>query len=261
MKRKLENRNALITGGTRGIGHAIAARFAQEGANLFLCARRDGPLEDAATELRQFGGKVVTHGTDVSEEKSVQQMVEHALKEFGRIDILVNNAGTYKSCRFVDYSLEDFDRIIKVNLYGVFQVTQAVLPGMIERRKGKIINIASTAGKWGSRNQSAYNASKHGVVGLTRCIALEVAPYNINVNAVCPAVVEGTDMDEPFFEQQSRIIGVSPEDLRKGLKAQIPMQRFVKVEEVANLVLYLASDESDIMTAQSIAIGGGYIMV
>lgn len=260
MKRKLENRNALITGASRGIGQAIATRFAEEGGNLFICARTAGALEEAATEIRRLGGKVVSHVADVSDQKSVQGMVEYALKEFGQIDILVNNAGIAKFSRFIDYSLEDFDQTLKVNLYGVFLVTQAVLPGMMKHRKGKVINIASTAGKWGSINQSAYNASKHGVVGLTRCIALEMAPYNINVNAICPAIVE-TDMSLPFFEQHARILGISKEDLIKTLINKRALKRFLQPEEVAHLALYLASDESDGMTAQSISICGGLIMV
>ena len=254
-KRKLEKRNALITGGSRGIGRAIAYRFAEEGANLFICARHAGPLEETAAELRQLGGKVVTHVADVSDQKSVQEMAQYALGKLKQIDILVNNAGIYIGHPFLDYSLDEFDQIIKVNLYGVFLVTQAILPRMIERKKGKIINIASSAGKWGSRNQSAYNASKHGVVGLTRCLGLEMATFNINVNAICPADVEKTDMSIPLEGSKEGMLR------RKKALSVIPMQRFLQPEEVAHLALYLASDESNGMTAQSIAIGGGYIMV
>ena len=259
--RKLEKRNVLITGGSRGIGRAIAHRFAEEGANLFLCARRGGPLEEVVTELQPFGGKIATHVADVSDQRSVQEMVQHALNEFKQIDILVNNAGIYIPNRFVDYSLEEFDQVIKVNLYGVFLVTQAVLPGMIERKKGKVINIASTAGKIGTVNQSAYNASKHGVIGLTRCVGLEMAAFNINVNAICPSLVDETDMLKPFVEKQTKILRVSGEDLLKQVVSQVPMHRFVHPEEIANLALYLASDESDGMTAQSIAIDCGRTMV
>jgi meso-butanediol dehydrogenase/(S,S)-butanediol dehydrogenase/diacetyl reductase len=260
MKDRLGNRNALITGASHGIGQAIATRFAEEGANLFICARTAAPLEEAAAGLRKFGGKVVACTADVSNQKSVKDMVQHALKELGQIDILVNNAGIAKVSRFMDYSLEDFDQILKVNLYGVFHVTQAVLPGMMERKKGKVVNIASTAGKWGSRNQSAYNASKHGVVGLTRCVALEMASYNINVNAICPGMVDTGEI-MPFFEENAKIFGISAEEMIKNAKAGHGMNRFLKPEEVAHLALYLASDESDGMTAQSILICGTYVMV
>jgi len=260
MKLKLENRNALITGASRGIGLAIATRFAEEGANLFLCARTEGPLKEAARKVEKFGRKVAWHVGDVSDQKSVREMVQQAHKDLGQIDILVNNAGIAKISRFIDYSFEDFDQVLKINLYGVFHVTQAVLPGMMERKRGKVVNIASTAGKWGSRNQSAYNASKHGVVGLTRCVALEMAPYKINVNAICPAMVE-TDMADPFFEEQSKILGISKEGFIKTVMANNPLNRIVKPEEVAHLALYLASDESEGMTAQSISLCRGYIMV
>jgi NAD(P)-dependent dehydrogenase (short-subunit alcohol dehydrogenase family) len=211
MKRRLENLNALITGGNRGIGLAIAQRFAEEGANLFLWARNLASLEQAVTEVQKLGIKAIAHACDVSDQESVQKMVQHAIREFGRIDILVNNAGVHQASRFIDYSLEEFDQIMKVNLYGVFLVTKAVLPGMMERKKGKVINIISTAGKWGSKNQSAYNAPKHGVVGLTRCLGLEMAPFNINANAICPALV-GTDTQASFLEQHSKILGITPEE-------------------------------------------------
>ncbi len=258
-KRKLENRNALITGASRGIGKAIATCFAEEGANLFICARNVEPLEKAATQIRRFGGKVVTHGADISNQKSVQEMVKHALKEFKQIDILVNNAGIHIGRKFVDYSLDEFDQVIKVNLYGLFHVTQAVLPGMIAHKRGKIINIASTAGKWGSKNQSAYNASKHAIVGLTRCIALEVGTFNISVNAICPSLVETEET--PFFKERSEVLGISEEELRRNVIAQHSIGRLVQPEGVAHLALYLASDESDGMTAQSILLCGGYLMV
>lgn len=260
MKPKLEMRNALITGASRGIGRAIALRFAEEGANLFLCARTAGPLEETAAEIRKLGVKVATQVADVSDQKSVREMVQQALQAFGQIDILVNNAGVHIGSPFIEYSLEDFDRIIKVNLYGVFHVTQAVLPGMMARKKGKVVNIASTAGKWGSKDQSAYNASKHGIVGLTRCIALEMGPYNINVNAVCPALVE-TDMPKALFEDMPKKLGVSKEEFMKTLKSHNPLNRIFQPEEVAHLALFLASDEADGMTAQSISLCGGYLMI
>jgi len=261
MKGKLENRNAVITGGGSGIGRTIATAFAREGANLFLCARRMGPLDETAAELQQrFGTKVVTSSADVTVVKSVQEMARHALEEFENIDILVNNAGAVKASRFIDYAIDDINRIIKTNLYGTIYVTQAFLPQMMSRKKGKIINIASTAGKWGSRNQSIYNASKHAIVGLTRCIALEVAAYDIQVNAICPGLVE-TEMIGDFFEEHSKLLGCTAEELRKQITMMIPTHKFVQPEEIAAFAVYLASNESDSMTAQSVSICGGHIMV
>jgi meso-butanediol dehydrogenase/(S,S)-butanediol dehydrogenase/diacetyl reductase len=257
---RLKNQNALITGGSRGIGKAIARRFIEEGANIFLCARGENALEETAKELRQMGAKVGTHGVDVSDRKSVVKMVNFALSEFGGFDILVNNAGIMMTNRFMDYSFEEFDQTMKVNLYGVFHVTQAVLPHMVERKKGKIINMASTAGKWGSMHQSAYNASKHAVVGLTRCLALEMAPFHINVNAICPAGVEGDEIDS-MVEHWANQLGVTKEQARKNITSRSPIGRFINPEEVAALAVYLASDESDAMTAQSLSLCGGYLMV
>lgn len=260
LKGKLLNRNALITGGSRGIGKAIAHRFVEEGANVFICARGEGPLEETAEELRQMGATVGTHVVDVSDRESVNLMVSQALKAFGYIDILVNNAGAMKSKSFMDYSFEEFEHVMKVNLYGVFHVTQAVLRSMTERKKGKIINIASTAGKWGSLNQSAYNASKHAVIGLTRCLGLEMARFHINVNAICPAGVEGDEIDAmvAFYAKK---MGETKEQVRKNIQSRSPIGRFIKPEEVAALAAYLASGESDAMSAQSLSLCGGYLMV
>jgi len=257
---RLENRNALITGGSRGIGKAISRRFVEEGANVFLCARGESALKETAEQLRQVGGKVSIHVADVSDQGSVERMVGHALAEFGVLDILVNNAGIMMSRRFMDYSFEEFDQVMKVNFYGLFHVTRAVLPSMMERKKGKIINMASTAGKWGSMNQSAYNASKHAVVGLTRCLALEMAPFQINVNAICPAGVEGDEIDS-MVEHWANELKVTKEQARKSIASRSPIGRFVNPDEVAALAVYLASDESDAMTAQSLSLCGGYLMV
>jgi NAD(P)-dependent dehydrogenase (short-subunit alcohol dehydrogenase family) len=260
LRGKLANRNALITGGSRGIGKAIAQRFIDEGANIFLCARGERDLNETVLQLREMGGRVAGCAADVSIRESVEQMVKLALAEFGALDILVNNAGVMMPKLFTDYSLNEFDQVMKVNLYGVFHVTQAVLPVMIERKKGKIINIASTAGKWGSMHQSAYNASKHAVIGITRCLALEMAPSHINVNAICPAGVEGDEIDS-MIEHWANRLGVTKEQARKNITSRSPIGRFIAPEEVAALAVYLASDESDAMTAQSLSLCGGYLMI
>ncbi len=257
---RLGNRNALITGGSRGIGKAISRRFVEEGANVFLCARGESALKETAEQLRQVGGKVAIDVADVSDQGSVERMVGHALAEFGVLDILVNNAGIMMPRRFMDYSCEEFDQVMKVNFYGLFHVTRAVLPSMMERKRGKIINMASTAGKWGSMNQSAYNASKHAVVGLTRCLALEMAPFHINVNAICPAGVEGDEIDS-MVAHWANELKVTKEQARKSIASRSPIGRFVNPDEVAALAVYLASDESDAMTAQSLSLCGGYLMV
>jgi NAD(P)-dependent dehydrogenase (short-subunit alcohol dehydrogenase family) len=257
---KLKNRNALITGGSRGIGKAIACRFVEEGANVFLCARGENALNDTAEELRQMGGNVAFSVTDVSDPLAVERMVSSALAKWGRLDIVVNNAGIMLPKQFMDYSFEEFHQIMKVNFYGVLHVTRAILPSMMERKRGKIINMASTAGKWGSLNQSAYNTSKHAVVGFTRCLALEMAPFHINVNAICPAGVEGDEI-ESMVEHWANKLKVTKEQARKNITSRSPIGRFINPDEVASLAVYLASDESDAMTAQSLSLCGGYLMI
>jgi NAD(P)-dependent dehydrogenase (short-subunit alcohol dehydrogenase family) len=256
MTGRLENRNALITGGAKGIGLGIAERFAEEGANLFLCGTDSEALKRAEAELQALGGRVRSRVTDVSDRKAVQEMVQSALGELGQVDILVNNAGVLKVKSFLEHSAADLDRIMKVNVYGVFYVTQAVLPQMMERRKGKIINIAAVGGKVASAFGSVYCASKHAMVGLTRSIGLEVGPYGINVNAICPSLTD-TDMRSNNLKEFSRVFGVPEDKVAERMLARQAMPRLIKPREIGDLAVYLASEESDSMTCQSIAVCGG----
>lgn len=256
---RLSGRVALITGASRGIGRAIALRYAEEGADLFLTATSLPKLEETKALAEAQGARAVLHCADVSERSAVEGMVGAAIAAFGRIDVLVNNAGVYKAARLVDYKAEDFDRIMKVNVYGAFHVMQMVLRQMQAQKRGKIVNIASTAGKWGSPNQSAYNASKHALVGLTRCAAVEMGGYGINVNAICPGFVE-TDMLEALDEHAS-ILGVPSEKVVEGVLARVPLKRFMQPQEIAHLAVYFGSSESDGMTGQSVVLDGGMVMV
>ncbi|MCW5639455.1 MAG: SDR family oxidoreductase, partial [Rubrivivax sp.] len=182
-----------------------------------------------------------------------------ALAAFGRVDVLVNNAGIYHAAPLVDTTPEDFDRVLQVNVYGAFHLMQLALRHMQARGSGKVVNIASTAGKWGSMNQSAYNASKHALVGLTRCAALEAAARGVQVNAICPGFVQTDMLDE--FRAHAAILGVPFEQVLQAGLARVPQRRFLQPEEVANLALYLASAESDGMTGQSLLLDGGMLMV
>jgi 3-hydroxybutyrate dehydrogenase len=256
---RLTGRNALITGASRGIGRAIAIRYAEEGANLFLVATNRAKLEETQAQAVALGVKAFVHSADVSDVAAVQAMVTAAISAFGQIDVLVNNAGTYKAAPLIEYSMEDFDRILKVNLYGAFHVMQLVLRHMKARKSGKVVNIASTAGKGGSLNQSAYNASKHALVGLTRCAALEMGAHQVNVNAICPGFVE-TDMIDALNEHAA-ILGVSHEKVLEVVLGRVPLKRLLQPREVADLAVYLGSTESDGMTGQSILIDGGMLMV
>ncbi len=261
MSKRLEGKIALITGASRGIGKAIALRYAEAGAHVFLAATKADLLESVAGEIRaQYAVRTAWKTVDVSDRASVEALVSAATAEFGQIDILVNNAGIYKPAKFVDYTLEDFDSMIRVNLYGVFHMTQAVLPGMMARKSGKIVNIASTAGKWGSRNQSGYNASKHAVVGLTRCLGLELAPFNIQVNAICPWLVE-TDMIPYALKEHAAINNVPESAVEAAFFASVPIKRLIKVDEVAHLAVYLGSSEADYINCQCWTVDGGYTMI
>jgi meso-butanediol dehydrogenase/(S,S)-butanediol dehydrogenase/diacetyl reductase len=255
---RLSGRGALITGASRGIGRAIALRYAEEGADLFLAATNRAKLEDVKRLAESRGATVALRTVDVRDRSAVAALVEAAAEALGGIDVLVNNAGVYKAARLVDYTPEDFDQVMQVNLYGAFHVLQLVLRHMQARGRGKVVNIASTAGKWMSLNQSAYNASKHALVGLTRCAGLEMGPLGITVNAICPGFVE-TDMLEEF-RAHGEILGVPFEQVKAAGLARVPLRRFLKPEEIAHLAVYLGSSESDGMTGQSILLDGGMVV-
>ena len=260
MGTRLAGKTALITGGSRGIGRAIAEAFAAEGCALVLNARDPARLQDTAdTIARDHGVPVTACACDVTDGAAVRAMVA-AAETWRPLDILVNNAGIHLPARFVDYRFEDFKRVIESNVYSVFHVTQAAVPAMMARKRGRIINLASTAGKWGSRNQSAYNASKHAVVGITRCLGLEMAPFNVLVNAICPWVVD-TDMVRGFMEQHAAIGGISADELTTRLNASVPLQRWIRPAEVAGLALYLASDDASYINGQAWTVDGGYTMI
>lgn len=260
MSARLAGKTALITGGSRGIGRAIAEAFAAEGCALVLNARDPDRLHTAAAEIAAAHGvSVEAQACDVGDAGAVQAMVA-AIEAGSAIDILVNNAGIHIPNSFLDYSFDDFKAVIESNVYSVFHVSQAVLPGMIRRGGGRVINLASTAGKWGSRNQSAYNASKHAVVGITRCLGLEMAPHNVLVNAICPWIVD-TDMATGFVQKHAAVTGVDPDDLKAALNATVPLGRWIEPREVAGLALYLASDEASYINGQAWTVDGGYTMI
>lgn len=260
MSGRLVGRTALVTGATRGIGRGIAEAFAHEGADVLLAATNENGLKTVADGLRELDVRIDIATVDVADRSACFRLVDQAQAAFGRLDILVNNAGIYIAKPFLDYSYEQFEAIQQVNMHGVFHLMQAALPGMMENSYGKVINVASTAGKWASRNQSAYNVSKHGVVGMTRCVALEMAPHGVRVNAICPGLVQ-TDLVEDYLTTHAELNDSDPTTVREALLARVPQGRFLDASDCANLAVYLASAESDGMTGQSLLLDGGMLFV
>jgi NAD(P)-dependent dehydrogenase (short-subunit alcohol dehydrogenase family) len=242
----------LITGASRGIGRAIAERFAEEGADLYLSATGLPQLAETKAVAEAHGAHVEIGAADVSEQFQIENLFEQALAAYPNLNVVVNNAGIYASSRFVDITPEQFDKVMKTNTYSIFTSMQLATRHMLAQGGGKIVNIASTAGKWEGTNQAVYSASKHAVVGLTRCVALETAAQGININAICPGLVE-TDIVTNFA-------GPSPERLQQLARAMVPIGRLLDPVEVAHIAVYLASSESDGMTGQTITIAGGMRM-
>lgn len=258
MSQRLLQSVALITGASRGIGREIAHAYAKEGARLCLVARSPDALDAVVAELALPADRVMTVALDVTDRAACFAAVHATQDRFGHVDILVNNAGIYQAKAFLDYSAQDFQTMLDVNVLGVIHFTQACLPGMQARQQGRVINMASTAGKWGSRNQSAYNISKHAVVGLTRCVALEASPFGVTVNAICPGFVQ-TDMLEELKAQVALSSGASAEEFVKAALARVPLGRMLSTQEIAGMAVYLGSAESSGMTGQSIHIDGGMV--
>ncbi|MCA1594039.1 MAG: SDR family oxidoreductase [Acidobacteria bacterium] len=258
---RLAGRIALITGGGRGIGRAIALAFACEGAGVAVVARTAAEVERVAGEIKSECGVATMHAVcDVSDASSVESAFAAAREFFGRgPDILVSNAGIAESAPFVKTGDEMWQRHLAVNLSGTFYCMRAALPGMIERGWGRIINVASIAGKTGAPYIAAYAASKHGVLGLTRTAALEVATRGVTVNAVCPGFVE-TDMTWRGVENITAKTGKSAEEALDALKRMSPQQRLVTPEEVAALAVLLASEEGRGINGQAINVDGGTVL-
>ncbi len=250
-----------MTGGGRGIGRAVAFAFAREGASVAVVARTHAEVERVAAEVREECGVRTMHATcDVSDAESVTRAFAVVAETFGRgADILVNNAGIAESAPVARTDDAHWRRHLAVNLDGTFYCTRAALPAMIERGWGRIINVASIAGKTGAPYIAAYAASKHGVLGLTRSVALEVALKGVTVNAICPGYVD-TDMTTHAVEQIEAKTGRTAADALERIKSMSPQNRLVTPEEVAALALLLASEDGRGITGQAINVDGGSVL-
>ena len=252
----LNGKTALITGGGRGIGREIALTFARHGARIAVAARTAEQVEQVAAEL---GDNAIALVCDVSDPERVKRMFGEMRERLGDADILVNNAGIAESATIVNTTDELWHKHLSINLSGTFYCTRAALPAMLKKGWGRVINVASIAAKTGAPYIAAYSASKHGVLGLTRSIGLEVATSGITVNAICPGYVD-TEMVSRGVEQITKKTGRSAEEALDALKKMSPQNRLVTPEEVAALALLLASDEGRGINGQGINIDGGSVL-
>lgn len=243
---ELEKRICVVTGAAKGVGRATALRLSREGAVVVLVDVLETELRAVAELIRRSGQKSSVRKADLSDGHDIRGVVDETMKEFGRIDILVNNAGivgpTKKSWEIRE---EEWDRVFQINLKSVYHLCRMVIPAMIQRKDGRIINVASIAGKEGNENLAAYSASKAGVICFSRVLAKEVAPSGIRVNCIAPALIE-TDMVKEMPKEQVDF-----------LLNKIPLRRLGQPEEVAELILFLASDRSSFITGQCFNVTGG----
>ena len=254
---KLNNRVALITGGSRGIGRATALLFAKEGAKVALVARRKEGVETVKQEIEQAGGQAIAVAADVSAPADTQRMVAESVAAFGKVDILVAAAGIFTYGHVVDHDDEAWLNLLKVNLYGVYLSNKAVLPVMIKNGWGRIINVSATSAFVGAPGWSAQCAAKTGMLGLMRALALEVAGKGITVNTICPAWVRTPGAAEAA-EIEAAAWGITVEEYwQQTIKASYPMGRITEAEEQAHLMLYLASEEAAALTSQAISVTAG----
>ena len=240
---RLKDKIALVTGGTVEIGYATVERFLEEGATVAFFGRSEERIKKAEEGLK-VKGPAFGYVADISDREKIKSVVDSIIAKFGRIDILVNNAGITNDAQFYKMTYEQFDSVIQVNLYGLFNVTKAVLPGMMEHQYGRIVNMSSVSGFTGNFGQSNYAAAKAGIMGMTRVMARELAKYNITVNAIAPG---GTDTD---------MFANIPAETKQKITDQMPMKRLATPREIANVSLFLASEEASYVSGETIVVDG-----
>lgn len=255
----LAGRTAVVTGAGRGIGAAVARSLAAAGARVVLTSRTVSQLEQVALEIRGTGQEAVVLPCEVSDPKSVAELAQLIGERLGPVDILVNNAGIALSAPLSRTTLEQWNRLLAVNATGAFLCTQTFLPGMVERRRGRIIYVASVAGLTGGRYIAAYAASKHAVLGLCRSVAVEVADTGVTVNAVCPGYVD-TDMTQESIDRIVEKTGKTREQALAAILATTPQRRLITPEEVAHAVLSLCDDKALGINGDALVIDGGALL-
>ncbi len=255
----LSGRRAVVTGAGRGIGRSIALALAQAGADVAVTARTQGEIEQLAAEIRAMGRQSLAVPCDVTDSEQVKHMASTLIDGLGGVDILVNNAGNAGSHKFLNHPDELWHRMLSINLTSVYYVTKAFVPRLIEQRWGRIITIASMASRVGGSYIAAYTAAKHGVLGLTRALAVELLPYNITVNAICPGYVN-TPMTDASVSNIAARTGMSEAQAREALEKSSPQKRLFEPEEIAAVAVFLAQDINKGITGQAINIDGGGVM-
>ncbi len=272
MKRRLNGKTAIITGSGRGIGKAVALRLAEEGANIVAADINGQTAEQTREEIRALNRLALSCCVNIAQIKQIETMVEAAVAEFGKIDILVNAAGVARTGLFMELTEREWDSVIDTNLKGTTFCIQAVgrqmigqvpeqvrTTGRADRSYGKIVNFSSISGRHGRAEQVAYAASKAAIISVTQSAALAFAPYNINVNAVCPGVIP-TPMWEQIDRDRGRIAGIAPGKSMQVFIERTPLKRSGTVEDVAGVVAFLCSADSDYMTGQTLNVDGGFEM-
>ena len=255
----LQDSRAVVTGGGRGIGAAVARALAEAGASVVVASRTEGDIEQLASKLCGEGHQAWSVVCDVSDPQSIHELAISATDRLGRVDILVNAAGIASSAPLHKLTLEDWNRVISVNATGTFLCTQAFISGMVERKWGRVVNVASVAGLTGSRYIAAYSASKHAVIGFTRCAAAEVAQHGVTVNAVCPGFVD-TDMTAESLDRIVESTGISRDDALAAILDTTPQRRLFEPEEVAHAVLSLCDEKAKGINGQAIVLDGGGLL-
>ena len=259
MAPELDGQVAIVTGAGRGIGRATALELAGMGADVVVAELDGGNAERTAGEIRALGRRALALTTDVTKAADLRTMAERTLAELGRIDILVNNAGIYRAAASLDVTEEHWDAVLDINAKAVFFASQAVLPTMIAQKSGSIVNLASMAGKVGSKTNLPYNVSKAAVISMTKSLALAHAGEGIRVNCVCPGFVE-TDMWAVVAREQGKLVGLTAEEFTRQRAALVPLGRMERPEDVASVIGFLASPRAGYMTGQALSVDGGLVM-
>jgi len=256
---ELQGQVAIVTGAGRGIGRATALELARMGADIVVAELDAGGADKTAALVKDAGRRAAVIPTDVTKRAQLAAMVERTLAAFGRIDVLVNNAGIYRAAATLEVTEEHWDAIMTINAKAVFFASQAVLPVMIAQKSGAIVNLASMAGKIGSKTNLPYNASKAAVVSMTKSLALAHAADGVRVNCVCPGFVE-TDMWKMVARDQGALLGMTAEEFTRQRASQVPLGRMERPEDVAAVIGFLASPRAGYMTGQALSVDGGLVM-